>query len=1004
MVTPCRRQRGVSRWLIVVAVLLVVLIILLILWRRRGEHHDYSRMVVELVDLSGPSPKPLDAIETGDSLAIGFRDLSPRAPVQIYLRDDQGREWSYARTTADLKGAIEPTLFWYHTGVIGTTSRKINFKPDPAFRTFEEAEAYWEKHPLRLTITDLKGRVVATKDIPFRKKASPMVYPSNQEGVLMNSFDLSQDEIYATGRNFPAGATVQLFTVRNQYAWSLGDPLVDVTGRDGAAEIDTVRLGPAQTSFTVKIWDRGRVRPGSFDIVARLAPQPGELVLKPSDILSYGEDTGMILYAIINGNIVIESAGRMRYAPAKFEFSDSFEKGENIYGAVDPSDVPAVHSGGNYAAYYVVEHQPVSYWDGPNPSLVDVSGGLPEIQRVKYWCINVSRRLIWANATQTDPIKAYDVIVDFGSVPAMDSTQYTPDNTYTKGTDFIDGYGVDAGFWLFEDPSSTGTFAVGQVELNDPNGISGITDPTGMTGPTYNVTLAWARIMYPATTAGTGTPVSGALPNYPVALFLHGRHVNCDADGSGPGLSGSYSYTCAAANRIPSHEGYNYIMERLASQGIFSISISAHDIQPDNSVWNYDARGRLILKFLDKLRDWTTNDTDPFGGIFNGKLDMTRIALSGHSRGGEGVVAAQQLNQTWPTPYSILAVNAIAPTDQNGASYLMTNGAYLLLIGARDGDVATMQGFRTYDRAYPQGATVRRAKSVAWVHGANHNYFNTIWTDAAALGGPNPWAGQTDDGGTLTVSQTLTAAQQRQSALTTIAAFFRQHLQNIPPYKEIFTGRLKAAAMPNQYVFWTYQDESRKAVDNFEQTPLNASVNTLTGMVTAPGFTVFEERLLNYNSTDYVGVFATDNKFFHDTLGLKLAWSAPQTYTTTIPSGQGDVSIYTHLTLRAAKKVTGAPTTGPGVNLHVNIEDGNGKKALWDLRTDQFDAIPHPYQRSGGWCGSDCSNQAQLVGVRIPLRNFTMNNSGVDLSNIVKITIRVEGSGEIGLDDIEFGK
>ncbi|MCI0349466.1 MAG: hypothetical protein L0Z53_08575, partial [Acidobacteriales bacterium] len=87
MVTPCRRQRGVSRWLIVVAVLLVVLIILLILWRRRGEHHDYSRMVVELVDLSGPSPKPLDAIETGDSLAIGFRDLSPRAPVQIYLRD-----------------------------------------------------------------------------------------------------------------------------------------------------------------------------------------------------------------------------------------------------------------------------------------------------------------------------------------------------------------------------------------------------------------------------------------------------------------------------------------------------------------------------------------------------------------------------------------------------------------------------------------------------------------------------------------------------------------------------------------------------------------------------------------------------------------------------------------------------------------------------------------------------------------------------------------------------
>jgi hypothetical protein len=75
-----------------------------------------------------------------------------------------------------------------------------------------------------------------------------------------------------------------------------------------------------------------------------------------------------------------------------------------------------------------------------------------------------------------------------------------------------------------------------------------------------------------------------------------------------------------------------------------------------------------------------------------------------------------------------------------------------------------------------------------------------------------------------------------------------------------------------------------------------------------------------------------------------------------------------------------------------------------DLRTDQFDPIPHPYERSGGWCGTSCSNQAQMTGVRIPLRNFTMNNSGVDLTNIVKITIRTEGSGEIGIDDIEFGK
>ena len=56
-----------------------------------------------------------------------------------------------------------------------------------------------------------------------------------------------------------------------------------------------------------------------------------------------------------------------------------------------------------------------------------------------------------------------------------------------------------------------------------------------------------------------------------------------------------------------------------------------------------------------------------------------------------------------------------------------------------------------------------------------------------------------------------------------------------------------------------------------------------------------------------------------------------------------------------------------------------------------------------GWCGS-CTNQAQLKGVRIPLRFFTKNDSDVDLTDIAKITIRTEGSGEIGLDDIEFGR
>lgn len=960
---------------------------------------------IDLFDTGAVKPARVEALGVGDSLSIGLRGLKPGQGVQVQLTDERGREWSYARLFAGRKGEVAPTLFWYQSGVIGTTSRKIDFKPEPAFKTFEEAERHFAQAPLRLVARDLEGRELARRELRLRPRTKPLLYPSNAEGVLMNALDLRREDLYVTGTHFPAGATVRLFAVPNQFTWQVGDALVDQTG-GGKPDVETVRLQPNQTRFTVKVWDHKLARPGAYDLVARIgrpALPERRPALRADDILAWNDDTAVLYYLIINGNIVIDSAGRLKSAPAKFEFSDSFEKGQDVWAAVDPTDVPAVHSGGNYAAYWVVEDQPEAYWDGPAPALADVSGGV-EIHRVKYWCINVSRRLIWPVATQPEPVKGYDVIVDFGDVPANDAASFVMDNTYDKGTDFIDGYDRP-GFTVLEDPGSVGSFPVGTVELLEPNGISGITDPAGVTGPTQNVTLAWARIMYPATAAGTGTPVNPAQPSYPIALFLHGRHARCDNDGAGPGLSSPpITSDCVQANRIPSHEGYNYILERLASQGIFAISISAHDIQPGLGIWDYDARGRLVLKFLDKLRDWSSSGTDPFGGIFNGKLDLSRVALSGHSRGGEGVVAADVLNATWPTPHSILAVNAIAPTDQNGTSYVPAGAPYYLLVGARDGDVSTMQGFRTYDRASPQGASPRHTKVLGWVHGANHNYFNTIWTDTAALGAPNPWAGSTDDGGSLgSVLQVLPAAQQRAVGLATIAAFFRRHLQGIEGYKEILTGRVRPASMPNDFVFWTYQDAQRKALDNFEQTPLNAALNTLGGPVTAPGFTLFEERLLNNGSSDYPPGFPTDAQFFHDTLGLKLGWGAAQTYTSELPAGQRDVSAFTHLTLRAAKRVSGAPVAGPDVELQVNLEDGAGHTAMWDLATSQFDRIPHPFARSGGNCPA-CTNQAQLVGVRIPLRNFTQNNSQVDLTDIVRVRVKTTGTGEIGLDDVEFGK
>jgi hypothetical protein len=986
---------------------------------------------------AGPESAPV----IGESMTLALDRLRPNQRADIYLNDDDGKEWSYARVFADEKGRVAPFVFWYHTGVIGRppSGVKIGAHPDPAFVTFEEAEEYFANHALTLAVRDGKGELIAELPVKLGQRTKPTIYPSGDDGILMNSFNVYEDAPHVSARNLPAGAKVSIAVVENQRFWHEGAQIRDLTGKDGAAQVDTFQLAPGETRFTRPVWNLADARPGAYDIILRVNDDFRDPRLRPDDIVSYGDDTAFLMFVIINGNTVIDIAGRTKSFPAKFEFNDSFEKGETVWGAVDPTDVPAVHPGGSYAAYTVVDDQPDSYWDGVAPNLMDVSADGARIHRVKYWCLNGTRDIIWPNATQSEPIKAYDVVVDFGSVPAMNSSQFVPDNTYNKGTDFIDGY-QDAGFYLFEDPSSPGPFTnVATVDYLNETGITGMpydpgtpgdpTDPGGITGPDYIIDLAWARIMYPAQSAGANPPVSTAQATYPVALFEHGRHANCDSNGSAAGGVGSYEPpgSCAPANRIPSHRGYDYIMSRLASQGIIAISIDTAEIQDDNGAWNYDVRGRLILKWLDILRTWHLSGTDPWGGIFQGKLDLTKIALSGHSRGGEGVIAAEHLNDTWPTPHSIVAINAIAPTDQNylgGISYIPDEAAYYLTIGARDGDVSNMQGLRTYDRAYPQGAPNRDDKMLATIYGANHNYFNTIWTDAAALGGPNPWASARDDalnpfdGTTVQApgAYVMPAADQRQAALTTIAAFFRRYLQrdldpSLDAYKEIFTGRVKPAAVQNDQIYWAYQDKERTAVDNFEQRPVDVAHNSLCdsttlvcGTTSNTGFSSVAEALLTnwLSSSNYTApppLPPQDSAFYHATLGLKLSWVAAGTYETNLPGGL-DVSGYTHLSFRAAKKVTGAVAPGPDVNLFVDVEDGSGTRAAWVFRTDQFDPIPHPYLRNP----TKRPNQALLTGVRIPLRKFQQHSSGVDLTDLVKIIITTQGSGEIGIDDIEFGK
>ena len=101
---------------------------------------------------------------------------------------------------------------------------------------------------------------------------------------------------------------------------------------------------------------------------------------------------------------------------------------------------------------------------------------------------------------------------------------------------------------------------------------------------------------------------------------------------------------------IPSDTGYAYLGELLAGQGFIVVSVDenflngslADFLNPRTFRFGKEnkVRGWLLLEHLTQWQAW---NRDPKHPLF-GKIDMNRIALIGHSRGGEAVAIANALN------------------------------------------------------------------------------------------------------------------------------------------------------------------------------------------------------------------------------------------------------------------------------------------------------------------------------------------------------------------------
>lgn len=287
----------------------------------------------------------------------------------------------------------------------------------------------------------------------------------------------------------------------------------------------------------------------------------------------------------------------------------------------------------------------------------------------------------------------------------------------------------------------------------------------------------------------------------------------------------------------PSEPGYDYLGEHLASRGFVFASVDENFL--NGGPWSEisgglaaenGARAYLVLEHLRAIRGFS----DAENGPLHGKVDTSRVALVGHSKGGEAITLAALFNRLHRFPdnanirfdfdFGIKALIALSTTDKQyqpaGAGTRIDDMDYLALQGSNDGDVEYFQGMQQYERVTLTGAAPH-IKAGVYIHGANHGQWNRVWGRYDKTRFPKRLY--------FNRRPILPPAAQERVAKVYVSAFLAASLAGDRSYLPFLRDhRIGRAFLPETIYVTRYDDSTRRYVSRFDE-DVDVTTTTMPG-------------------------------------------------------------------------------------------------------------------------------------------------------------------------------